>query len=225
MTKEQQEAVERLNGLAAGWECAAKLEDAIVAAYQPELDSFSGTDKDVPHDLRLIRAALDARSNRDAFTKDAKALRTLLSLTEAPEAEAVEPVAWTGVTHDLKTWPTAFEAVAAGLKPWELRKNDRNYQVGDRLRLRRWVPLVEKYTGEEVERQVVWMLEGPAFGLPEGYVIMSLSAPPTIQADLDRAVEALKEIDRDGREAFPASPKELAEKAAETLATITKGKP
>lgn len=79
--------------------------------------------------------------------------------------------------HDLKTWPSAFVAVRDGLKPWELRKNDRGYQVGDLLRLREWCPDLEDYSGAVELRLVTWILEGPAFGLPEGYVIMSLEAP------------------------------------------------
>lgn len=77
--------------------------------------------------------------------------------------------------HDLKTWPGPFDAVRDDLKPWELRKNDRDYRVGDRLNLRKWDPEVQAYTGEAIKRDVTWMLEGPAFGLPEGYVIMSLA--------------------------------------------------
>ena len=55
------------------------MEGAIVAAYQPELDAFSASDPDGKHDIRLIRAVLDARSNRDRFLKDAEALALLLA--------------------------------------------------------------------------------------------------------------------------------------------------
>lgn len=82
--------------------------------------------------------------------------------------------------HDLKTWPGPFQAVRDGLKPWELRKNDRDYRVGDLLRLREWCPDIEDYSGAVEERLVKWMLEGPAFGLPDGYVIMSLAKADAI---------------------------------------------
>lgn len=81
MTSTLQQTVAHLTQLAEGWECAAKLEDAIVSAYQPELDAFSASklnDGEV-HDLRLIRAVLDARSNRDSYVKDAAALRFVLA--------------------------------------------------------------------------------------------------------------------------------------------------
>jgi hypothetical protein len=77
--------------------------------------------------------------------------------------------------HNLKTWPEAYDAVYADLKPWEFRKNDRDYRVGDTLRLLRWSPDSETYTGEEMRRRVVWILEGGRFGVPEGYCIMTLS--------------------------------------------------
>jgi hypothetical protein len=39
--------------------------------------------------------------------------------------------------HELKTDPEAFDAVASGAKTFELRRNDRDYQVGDVLVLKR----------------------------------------------------------------------------------------
>lgn len=80
----------------------------------------------------------------------------------------------TGRVIDLKTWPGPFAAVRAGLKPWELRLDDRGYQVGDLLRLREWSPDSEAYTGEVEERLVIWKLDGGSFGLPTGFCIMSL---------------------------------------------------
>lgn len=42
--------------------------------------------------------------------------------------------------HDLKTWPTYFERLLDGSKTFEVRKDDRGYQAGDRLILREWDP-------------------------------------------------------------------------------------
>lgn len=82
------------------------------------------------------------------------------------------------VEHTLKTLPESYDAIYEGLKTWDFRKNDRNYQVGDTLRLLRWSPVSKLYTGEEMCRQVTWMLDGGRFGVPEGYCIMSLSESP-----------------------------------------------
>jgi hypothetical protein len=40
-------------------------------------------------------------------------------------------------THELKCWPEMFDAVAEGRKTFDVRKNDRGYQTGDRLVLRK----------------------------------------------------------------------------------------
>ena len=77
-------------------------------------------------------------------------------------------------THDLKVWPAPFAGIDAGLKPWEFRLNDRNFKVGDRLCLREYDPRALSYTGRTLDRFVVYVLDG-GFGLPPGYVIMTLA--------------------------------------------------
>lgn len=76
------------------------------------------------------------------------------------------------MTHELKCWPEYFIAIWDGLKSFEIRKNDRNYQVGDTLRLREWHPS-HGYTGRQVERKVSFLTDFP-FGLRDGYVCMGL---------------------------------------------------
>lgn len=81
--------------------------------------------------------------------------------------------------HDLKVWPQFFDAIDSGSKLFEIRKNDRGYQVGDSLRLREYAPGPDEYTGREVRRRVLYMLNGDeplgyAFGLKPGFVAMSL---------------------------------------------------
>jgi hypothetical protein len=42
--------------------------------------------------------------------------------------------------HNLKCWPEYFPAVLSGEKPFELRFNDRDFRVGDGLRLQEFEP-------------------------------------------------------------------------------------
>jgi len=73
--------------------------------------------------------------------------------------------------HDLKILPEYFEPVLEGKKNFELRKNDRNYKVGDTLLLREWY--ANKYTGREVKRKVTYILE-KAVGIDTRYVILAM---------------------------------------------------
>jgi hypothetical protein len=77
-------------------------------------------------------------------------------------------------THKLKIWPEPFAQVCDGLKRFEFRKNDRDFQQMDFLLLQEWDPKTEKYTGLEATYLVLYIMK-EGFGLPEGYCIMSLS--------------------------------------------------
>ncbi len=61
-----------------------------------------------------------------------------------------------------------------GEKTFEFRKNDRDYQVGDRLWLREYDPAIEDYTGPAMWRTVTYILHGGKFGLPQGFVVMAV---------------------------------------------------
>ncbi len=50
--------------------------------------------------------------------------------------------------HTVKSWPKYFDDIWLGVRTHELRKNDRNYKVGDYLQLQRWDPIQEIHTGE-----------------------------------------------------------------------------
>lgn len=76
--------------------------------------------------------------------------------------------------HKLKTHPAPFFASMSGEKPWEFRFNDRNFQVGDTLVLQWYDPDRDMYSGHELRREVVFILEGGQFGIPAGYVVMTV---------------------------------------------------
>lgn len=79
--------------------------------------------------------------------------------------------------HELKTWPQYFAALNAGRKTFELRFDDRSFDVGDELVLREWCPLMGNYTGREEIRFVRFVLRDFK-GLEPGYVIMDLQYEP-----------------------------------------------
>ena len=86
-------------------------------------------------------------------------------------------------THELKIDSSVFWALAAGAKTWEIRKNDRDFQVGDTVilletrytgvdMLHSSKPLI--YTGNKITATITYILHGPIYGLEEGWVIMSV---------------------------------------------------
>ena len=54
-------------------------------------------------------------------------------------------------SHDLKSWPQFFRPIANRVRTHELRRNDRDFRVGDVVLLREWDPETERYTGARCE--------------------------------------------------------------------------
>ena len=92
------------------------------------------------------------------------------------------------IIHDLKCWPSSFLPIVAGYKKAEFRLGDRDYKRNDFLLLREWMPadnpdeleasdwvLTPGYTGNVQLVQVTHVLHGPAFGVPDGYVMLSFN--------------------------------------------------
>jgi hypothetical protein len=77
--------------------------------------------------------------------------------------------------HELKTWPEYF-AVAGDDKRFELRKDDRGFEVGDFLLLKEFDPSTNEYTGKKKIMVVDSIFRNiPKFGLMDGYCIMSVT--------------------------------------------------
>lgn len=71
--------------------------------------------------------------------------------------------------HKLKALPEYFELVRIGVKNFEVRKNDRDFKVGDLLILQEWDG--SKYTGRDQRRKICYILDNKDY-CKEGYVIL-----------------------------------------------------
>lgn len=76
--------------------------------------------------------------------------------------------------HHIKCLPEFFERSKAGLKNYEIRKNDRDYKVGDILVLEAYDLNKNIFLGEKLERKVEYILPGGQFGIDPEYVILEL---------------------------------------------------
>jgi hypothetical protein len=97
------------------------------------------------------------------------------------------------IKHELKEWPEFFNHTLAGRKKFQLRKNDRDFRVGDELMIKEWDPKAEYgspadktepvgFTGRATLLRVDYIMNSSVFGteipLDPGYIIMSTSLIP-----------------------------------------------
>jgi hypothetical protein len=104
--------------------------------------------------------------------------------------------------HELKCWPSEYEAIERGDKTFEVRGNlDRDFSVGDTLVLRKWDPAEAGGRGSYVDWsippivlrvRVTHILHGGRFGLLPGLCVMAIR----IEDDGNpRTSEAVEEIE------------------------------
>jgi hypothetical protein len=95
--------------------------------------------------------------------------------------------------HELKTTTPYWAAVAAGVKPFDLRFNDRGFEPQDTVTLRetergadgRWF-----YTGRSVNARISYVLplDDEPFDLADGYVVFGLVGVSAIHDDAEPQV-------------------------------------
>ena len=73
--------------------------------------------------------------------------------------------------HELKLLSPYFDPMLLGFKNFEVRFNDRGYEIGDELILREWTGA--EYTGRSLEAVVTFILDDARFLRP-GYVVLGL---------------------------------------------------
>lgn len=62
-------------------------------------------------------------------------------------------------THELKILPEYFAPVKEGKKTFEIRKNDRDFKVGDTLILKEIYSNSDKFTGREVTKKITYITD------------------------------------------------------------------
>lgn len=77
------------------------------------------------------------------------------------------------VMHEIKIASVYYDDVAEGRKTFELRKNDRDYKIGDELVMKEYKDGEE--TGREINAMIDYILEDYT-GLTEGYCILGIHA-------------------------------------------------
>lgn len=83
-------------------------------------------------------------------------------------------------THILKTDPDVFKAAWDGIKRYEIRFDDRHFEIGDKLKLVETVHAGEEmkngapleYTGRYISQKITHKLKG-IYGLKDDWCILS----------------------------------------------------
>jgi hypothetical protein len=80
--------------------------------------------------------------------------------------------------HKLKCWIPYYDAILSGDKKFDVRRNDRDFEVGDYVLLEKFDPQKGAYvTGSfgqplAVEKRVQYILPGGQFGIEPGFVVL-----------------------------------------------------
>lgn len=74
--------------------------------------------------------------------------------------------------HELKIYPKYFDSILDGKKKFEIRKNDRGFQVGDNVLIREWDNI--KYSGRTIYAKITYLLDDKFIGLETGYVAFGI---------------------------------------------------
>lgn len=86
--------------------------------------------------------------------------------------------------HHLKTWPDYFAAVRRGSKTFEVRTNDRDFQVGDLLVLQEYDPQHGVFSGEEECRVITYITD---WGQTAGQVVLGITPETSRQLETELA--------------------------------------
>jgi len=86
------------------------------------------------------------------------------------------------MTHALKTWSIYYQSLVDGSKTFEIRKDDRPFNIGDTFLAQEYNFSTKEYTGSEEPFEITYILrEAVGFGLIKGFVILGIK--PIKQSD------------------------------------------
>ena len=121
--------------------------------------------------------------------------------------------------HVLKTLSLYLGAIGRGEKTFEVRRNDRNFQVGDELLLREWCGSVDgagEYGPRWLSCRVSYVFHGGVYGIEPGHVVLGIKLPdnhtwpesnaPPLPGDfpsLERIADALCRLLARAHDTFP----------------------
>lgn len=107
---------------------------------------------------------------RQASAETIEAVASMTRKWPVKAPTAVQPEAPAGFkVHHLKTWPEFFDDVVSGRKTFEIRKNDRDFKVGDEVILEEFDE-VHGYTGSRCYPLTIAYVTPPSRCLPDGVV-------------------------------------------------------
>ncbi len=93
----------------------------------------------------------------------------VITLKECTKYIRMEDTMGEVTVHELKILPEYFAAIVSGEKRFEIRKNDRNYKVGDILRLMKYED--DNFTGDVHVSEITYITD---FAQQDGYVVLGI---------------------------------------------------
>ena len=76
--------------------------------------------------------------------------------------------------HELKTHPEYFQKIWNREKLFEVRKDDRDFKVGDTLLLLEYDPFSRNFSTLQIKAEISYKLNGGQLGIENGFCILSL---------------------------------------------------
>ena len=77
-------------------------------------------------------------------------------------------------THYVKTIQPYYNDSKRGIKLFEVRKNDRDYQVGDFFVQEEFNTETQDLTGDNFKSKIIYLLRGGQFGIADDYCVLGI---------------------------------------------------